>query len=185
MLDAFSFNCGYNGCFPPAFQTKEAFLLCFLIFGIAWFILRRFWDASAAIYLSAIALLLLTSVPQMYYRATDLGSLIGRLLPLSASEKRFHIFASDYLFPDKVHRFFPGIYKARVITDINLCDGDGWGTRDRLAYYLYPIDIYSTLNQDMLIYYKKDNAVNLVPTGYKVILKIDDRNLVALPKGAL
>ncbi|MBF0505063.1 MAG: hypothetical protein HQL14_08185 [Candidatus Omnitrophica bacterium] len=107
---------------------------------------------------------------------------------MSAVEKRARLFGEPYVFSLQATHLLPGRHSARLVTDINLQEGDGWGINDRLAYYLYPIDIRihsGTGKEDVLIYFHKDKAVQFLPKDYKIIFKPSDIDLVAARKGAL
>ncbi|MBF0593929.1 MAG: hypothetical protein HQL22_03065 [Candidatus Omnitrophica bacterium] len=187
MLDAFAFDCGYNGCSLPDVLSRCVLFASFFVFFVLLFYFKKVLKFPLAVMSAGLIVLLLTLLPQSLTRLTKLTNRFISYSPLSVSDKRVMMFGDSFFFSAYVTKLLPGPRSARLITDINLHEGDGWGVHDRLTYYLYPIDIRVENGQcqdNTLIFFHKANAIKLLPPGYKVIFRPDEANIVAVREGA-
>lgn len=89
-----------------------------------------------------------------------------------------------YQYAEAVKAHLPERYaEAQLISDIDFSDGPGMRIHRSLAYFLYPINIRFHLSErypEVLLFFRKDNALSHVPPGYRVAAIFGPANLVAV-----
>lgn len=103
----------------------------------------------------------------------------------SLHQKKIQLFGFPYAFARNCQKHLSGYHRAQFITDVDVHHPEGMTEHRRLAYFLYPINIRSydkTLPVDSIIYFKKHDAVNLIPEGYVIRYAYDNDNVLAVRK---
>lgn len=78
--------------------------------------------------------------------------------------------------------YLPGYHSTQIITDMDMSVDPGMLRHRQLAYYLYPIDIRGIRGEapDSVFIFLKDNAINYIPKGYRLLHALDSRNIIAV-----
>ena len=102
----------------------------------------------------------------------------------SLEERMLDRYQDVYAFPLECRKILPGKHTAGFITDMDLQHDPGMYYFRALAVFFYPIDIRHIRreDQDCLIVFRKTDAENYVPPGYKILLKYGDESLLAIKK---
>lgn len=111
----------------------------------------------------------------------------------SSPEKKALLFNDIYTFAEFCRKNLPGKHAGYLLTDMDLTSTAGFQEHFTLMYHLYPIRIqynprqktetgvvdFST-RKDCLILFRKTNAQEHVPAGYRILAQLNDNNLIAV-----
>lgn len=118
------------------------------------------------------------TVYQIKRFTTEIKTFSGKTL----SEKNSSLFGLPYKFAVFCREHFPGKYRGKLITDLNLMDPEGMTLHTRLYYHLYPINITVKTDGpiDCYVIFEKKSARDAVPKKVKAVYNFDPSNILAI-----
>jgi len=166
-------------------------VLCFFIMALMMFLSnfllkdkKNFFERLLIIF---FAIFILIDIKQTIIRTMYAKKLLISSFYTSMEDRITNIFQDVYLFARTCRKLFPKRQDAILLTDIDIRKEEGFGIYDRLSYYLYPIDIRlhnkKNLNDvTLLIAYKKNNALEILPSNFTIKYKATTNNFKAIKK---
>lgn len=130
----------------------------------------------------SLSFFILIFIPQFYRHARAVFYYTNYVSRMDMTQRKSYVWGETYDYAMKVKDNLPGEYSARYVTDEDLTDDPGMIYQRGMVFFIYPINIFMNLNKnpDLLLYFRKENAKNRIPEGYRPILIFDDHNLVAI-----